>query len=78
MVLYLTNEFRKYLFLHNYLGRSGYAHGHGRLHTRTRTRITVNRVETVEFPFVISELSSPHHGLSGKYRSLDMPRANPA
>jgi hypothetical protein len=30
---------------------------------------TVNRVKTIEFRLVISELSSPHHALSGKYRS---------
>ena len=30
---------------------------------------TVNWVETVEWCFTLKELSSPHHDLSGKYRS---------
>ena len=30
---------------------------------------TVNWVETVEWCFTMKKLSSPHHDLSGKYRS---------
>ena len=30
---------------------------------------TMNWVETVEWCFIMKELSSPHHDLSGKYRS---------
>ena len=29
---------------------------------------TVNRVETMESPYILLELSSPHYDLSGTYR----------